>query len=57
MYHVTLTAVTLTLAKRKTSEKQSGNIRRGESQRPPCVKPFLFAALVNFIKTKAAETD
>jgi len=62
-----LPAVTLTLAKCKTSEKQSEKMSREKCQWLPPAKPFLFwglshccpssAPVVNFINTKAAETD
>ncbi len=67
-YRLMLPVVTLTLAKCKTSEKQSEKTN-GEFffQWPPAGTPFLFwgsshcclssAPVVNFINTKAAETD
>lgn len=61
-HHLILPVVILTLAKCKTSEKQSEKMRM-----PPCVKPFLFwelshycpssASVSNFINAKVAEAE
>ncbi len=67
-YRLMLPVVTLTLAKCKTSERQSEKMSwEKKCQWPPSVKPFLFwgsshccpssAPVVNFMNTKAAETD